>query len=239
MNDMDEKLRILLCEDDENLGMLLREYLQAKGYSTELYPDGEAGYKAFLKNKYDLCVLDVMMPKKDGFTLAKEIRQANAQIPIIFLTAKTLKEDILEGFKIGERVNFNGVNGTVICFAKYDRDPHRIGVEFDKPTDICHDCGGVPLMAGTTGTQCTSRWVKPSDLNHGEVAKAKYYNGKVICTANSYPGSLPCFGFKVGKVYEVKDGKITNDHGWTCCNRYKTLEDLCQGIGNTFIPLVE
>ena len=81
--------------------MLLREYLQAKGYSAELCPDGEAGYKAFLKNKYDLCVLDVMMPKKDGFTLAQEIRQANAEIPIIFLTAKTLKEDILEGFKIG------------------------------------------------------------------------------------------------------------------------------------------
>ena len=63
---MDEKLRILLCEDDENLGMLLREYLQAKGYAAELYPDGEAGYKAFLKNKYDLCVFDVMMPKKIG-----------------------------------------------------------------------------------------------------------------------------------------------------------------------------
>ena len=90
---MDEKLRILLCEDDENLGMLLREYLQAKGYSAELYPDGEAGYKAFLKNKYDLCVFDVMMPKKDGFTLAQDVRAANAEIPIIFLTAKTLKED--------------------------------------------------------------------------------------------------------------------------------------------------
>ena len=101
MIDMDEKLRILLCEDDENLGMLLREYLQAKGYSAELYPDGEAGFKAFLKNKYDLCVFDVMMPKKDGFTLAQEVRAANAEIPIIFLTAKTLKEDILEGFKIG------------------------------------------------------------------------------------------------------------------------------------------
>ena len=70
---MDEKLRILLCEDDENLGMLLREYLQAKGYSAELYPDGEAGFKAFLKNKYDLCVFDVMMPKKDGFTLAQDV----------------------------------------------------------------------------------------------------------------------------------------------------------------------
>lgn len=98
---MDEKLRILLCEDDENLGMLLREYLQAKNFETELCPDGEAGYKAFLKGSFDLCVLDVMMPKKDGFTLAKDIRQNNSDIPIIFLTAKTLKEDVLDGFKIG------------------------------------------------------------------------------------------------------------------------------------------
>lgn len=98
---MDEKLRILLCEDDENLGMLLREYLQAKNFETELCPDGGAGYKAFLKGSFDLCVLDVMMPKKDGFSLAKDIRQNNSDIPIIFLTAKTLKEDVLDGFKIG------------------------------------------------------------------------------------------------------------------------------------------
>ncbi|MBO7266466.1 MAG: response regulator transcription factor [Bacteroidaceae bacterium] len=98
---MGEKMTILLCEDDENLGMLLREYLNAKGYAADLCPDGEAGYKAFLKKKYDLCVFDVMMPKKDGFTLAQEIRQTNSEIPIIFLTAKTLKEDVLEGFKIG------------------------------------------------------------------------------------------------------------------------------------------
>lgn len=98
---MDERMKILLCEDDENLGMLLREYLQAKGYNTELCEDGEAGYKAFMKDKFDICVLDVMMPKKDGFSLAKDIRQSNQEIPIIFLTAKTLKEDILEGFKIG------------------------------------------------------------------------------------------------------------------------------------------
>lgn len=98
---MAEKLSILLCEDDENLGMLLREYLNAKGYNAELHPDGDAGYKAFIKNKYDLCVLDVMMPKMDGFTLAGEIRKVNTEIPIIFLTAKTLKEDVLEGFKIG------------------------------------------------------------------------------------------------------------------------------------------
>ena len=98
---MEEKLKILLCEDDENLGMLLREYLQAKGYVAELCTDGDAGFKSFLKNKFDICVLDVMMPKKDGFTMAQEIRSSNVDVPIIFLTAKTLKEDILEGFKIG------------------------------------------------------------------------------------------------------------------------------------------
>ncbi|HBL73063.1 MAG: response regulator transcription factor [Bacteroidales bacterium] len=97
----EEKLHILLCEDDENLGMLLREYLQAKGLVTDLMTDGEKGLKAFQKTKYDMCVLDVMMPKKDGFTLAQDIRAINAETPIIFLTAKNLKEDILNGFKIG------------------------------------------------------------------------------------------------------------------------------------------
>ncbi len=97
----DEKVKILLCEDDENLGMLLREYLQTKGYDADLQPDGEAGYKAFTKNKYDLCVFDVMMPKKDGFALAADIRNINSEVPIIFLTAKSMKEDILQGFKLG------------------------------------------------------------------------------------------------------------------------------------------
>ncbi len=98
---METKQHILLCEDDESLGMLLREYLQAKGYEAELYLDGEAGYKAFATSHFDMCVLDVMMPKKDGFTLAQEIRAMNADVPIIFLTAKNLKEDIFEGFRIG------------------------------------------------------------------------------------------------------------------------------------------
>jgi len=98
---MEENAKVLLCEDDESLGMLLREYLIAKGYNTRLCEDGEKGYKEFVKEKYDICVLDVMMPKKDGFTLAKDIKQINNEVPIIFLTAKALKEDILDGFKIG------------------------------------------------------------------------------------------------------------------------------------------
>lgn len=96
-----EKSKILLCEDDENLGMLLREYLMAKEYDVTLMPDGETGYNAFMNDRFDLCILDVMMPKKDGFTLAAEIRKINGVVPIIFLTAKSLKEDVLEGFKIG------------------------------------------------------------------------------------------------------------------------------------------
>ena len=81
--------------------MLVREYLQAKGYDAELFLDGEAGYKAFMKGKYDMCLLDVMMPKMDGFALAREIRLINADVPIIFLTARNLKDDILEGLKLG------------------------------------------------------------------------------------------------------------------------------------------
>lgn len=98
---MEAKQRILLCEDDESLGMLLRDYLQAKGYEAELYLDGEEGYKAFTKSSFDLCVLDVMMPRKDGFTLAQDIRLLHPDVPIIFLTARNLKEDIFEGFRIG------------------------------------------------------------------------------------------------------------------------------------------
>lgn len=97
----EEKMHLMLCEDDANLGFLLSEYLQAKGYMVDLLLDGEQGYKAFQKAKYDLCVLDVMMPKKDGFTLAQDIRMMNAEMPIIFLTAKNMKEDILNGFKLG------------------------------------------------------------------------------------------------------------------------------------------
>jgi len=96
-----QKIKILLAEDDENLGMLLREYLIVKSYDADWFINGEKAYKSFVKNRYDLCILDVMMPIKDGFTLAREIRMTNSDIPIIFLTAKSLKEDIIEGFKSG------------------------------------------------------------------------------------------------------------------------------------------
>ncbi len=96
-----QKIKVLLAEDDQNLGMLLQEYLSAKGFDTDLYADGDKAYKGFKQNQYNLCILDVMMPVKDGFSLAKDIRMLNTDIPIVFLTAKSLKEDVFEGFKIG------------------------------------------------------------------------------------------------------------------------------------------
>ena len=93
--------RILVVEDDVNLGQILQEYLKLKGFITTLSTDGDAGLTAFYEGLYDLCLLDLMMPKKDGFSLAKDIRAVNADIPIIFLTAKTMKEDVLKGFHIG------------------------------------------------------------------------------------------------------------------------------------------
>ncbi len=96
-----EKINVLLTEDDPNLGMLLREYLNAKGYETTLAENGKKGYDEFAKGGFDICILDVMMPVKDGFTLAEEIRQTDKHIPIIFLTAKSMKDDKLKGFGVG------------------------------------------------------------------------------------------------------------------------------------------
>lgn len=96
-----EKVKVLLVEDDSNLGSLLKEYLDAKGYSTVLAANGKLGYDVFAKGKFDICILDVMMPVKDGLTLAKEIRLLDKNIPIVFLTAKSMKEDAIEGFSVG------------------------------------------------------------------------------------------------------------------------------------------
>ncbi len=95
------EIKILLAEDDGNLGSLLKEYLTVKGYNTQLEVDGEKAFKAFKNDRFDLCIFDIMMPKKDGLTLAKDIRIDNNSIPIIFLTAKSMKDDVIEGFKAG------------------------------------------------------------------------------------------------------------------------------------------
>lgn len=100
MSKSDSK-NILLVEDDHNLGNLLREYLEAKGFQATLATNGKQGYEKFIQGNYDICILDVMMPLKDGFTLAEEIRATDKTVPIVFVTAKSMKEDRLNGFNKG------------------------------------------------------------------------------------------------------------------------------------------
>lgn len=92
---------ILLCEDDTNLGMVLKNYLELNDYDVTLERDGKLGLAAFQREKYDICLLDVMMPNMDGFTLAEEIRDINPDVPLFFLSAKTMKDDIIQGYKLG------------------------------------------------------------------------------------------------------------------------------------------
>ncbi|MEI7597187.1 MAG: response regulator transcription factor [Bacteroidota bacterium] len=96
-----KKGKILLVEDDPNLGLITQDYLEMIGYEVILEIDGAKGLESYLSNSFDLCILDVMLPKKDGFTLAADIKKTNSDIPIIFLTAKALKDDKITGLKIG------------------------------------------------------------------------------------------------------------------------------------------
>ena len=93
--------KILLVEDDPNFGSILKDYLNLNDFDVTLAKNGMEGFEKFKKDTFDLCILDVMMPYKDGYTLAKEIREKNKDIPLIFLTAKSMKEDVLKGYKVG------------------------------------------------------------------------------------------------------------------------------------------
>jgi two-component system, OmpR family, response regulator len=95
------KPKILLCEDDPNLGMVLKNYLELNEFDVTLERDGRLGLAAFQREKFDICLLDVMMPNMDGFTLAEEIRDINPDVPLFFLSAKTMKDDIIQGYKLG------------------------------------------------------------------------------------------------------------------------------------------
>ena len=92
---------ILLVEDDTNFGTLLNDFLSLHSYNVVLAKNGIEGFEKFKKSNFDLCILDVMLPFKDGFTLAKEIREIDKDVPLFFLTAKIMKDDVLKGYKIG------------------------------------------------------------------------------------------------------------------------------------------
>lgn len=148
-----DKKRILLVEDDPSLGFVIQDNLSLKGYDVTLCTDGEKGEETFLQNPFHLCILDVMLPKKDGFTLAKAIRERNAEVPIIFLTAKTMIEDKLAGFRTGaddyitkpfnldellfrievflRRTQSTYVGDQVISVGKFQFDPFSFTLRYD------------------------------------------------------------------------------------------------------------
>ena len=98
---MSKEIKVLIAEDDPFIGMITKECFESKGFEVYLCEDGNKAFSCYLDKKPDVCILDVMMPLKDGFTLAKEIRSIDSDIPILFLTAKSLKDDVIKGFKIG------------------------------------------------------------------------------------------------------------------------------------------
>lgn len=97
----ESKIKILLVEDDINLGFLLVEFLESHGFEVKLYKDGESGYKGFLLTGFNLCLIDIMLPKMDGFTLLEKIKETDPDIPIIILSARSMKEDKIKGFRLG------------------------------------------------------------------------------------------------------------------------------------------
>jgi DNA-binding response OmpR family regulator len=221
---MEEKVRIFMCEDDENLGMLLREYLQAKGFFVDLFADGEAGSKSFPKDKYDLCILDVMMPKKDGFTLAQEIRNANSEIPIIFLTAKTMKEDILEGFKIGADDYLTKPFSMEELLLRIEAILRRVSGKKNKEVNfytIGRFAFDTQKQTLTLGSQMTKLTTKESDLlsllcaNANEVLERNYALKKIWGVVDYFNArSMDVYITKLRKLLKDDDSvEIMNIHG--------------------------
>lgn len=129
---MEKTKKILLVEDDPNFGAILRDYLALNDFDVTLAKNGMEGLDKFKKDVFDLCILDVMMPYKDGYTLAKEIRDKNKEVPIVFLTAKTMKEDVLKGYKVGADDYLNKPFDSEVLLAKIRTIIHRKSSEVSK-----------------------------------------------------------------------------------------------------------
>lgn len=153
---MDKKLNILLAEDDENLGLLLHSYLKTKGFQVELARNGKLAFEMFNQQSFDFCIFDVMMPEMDGFTLAKEIREIDKKVPVLFLTAKSMKEDKLEGFALGADdymtkpfsmeellARIEAILRRTDTVQNTEEDFYMVGnIKFDSQTRMLHTKGG-------------------------------------------------------------------------------------------------
>ncbi len=223
---MEDKTRILLVEDDANLSMVLKDYLEMLGYETILRNDGEAGLEAFKENEFSLCILDIMMPKKDGFRLAKDIKAINPDIPLIFLTAKSLKEDRIAGFKAGcddyitkpfsteelsLRISAILKRSEVQYRQKRIPDVFELGaVLFDHKNMIISHNG-----VETTLTRKEAALLKLLAENKNQLVEREYALEKIWGSSDYFIGrSMDVFIAKLRKMLKVEPAiSITNVHG--------------------------
>ncbi|MBT3244495.1 MAG: response regulator transcription factor [Bacteroidetes bacterium] len=225
-----EKTRVLLVEDDMNLGSLLKEYLMARGYDVDLQKNGAKGLNAFRREHFDICILDVMMPVKDGFTLAKDIRIMDNDVPIIFLTAKSMKTDILEGFNIGAddyiTKPFSMEELLMRIEAIIRRTTKTSTQEVYILGNLTFDSNKQILSGKKTNTKLTT---KESDLlkllcQHSNQILERNYALKAIWKDDNYfnARSMDVYITKLRKhLQDVEDVQIINVHG----KGYKLLKE--------------
>ncbi|MBS1558408.1 MAG: response regulator transcription factor [Bacteroidetes bacterium] len=215
--------KILLVEDDSSLGYVIQDGLIHKGYEVTLCRDGEEGFQAFCSQRFDICILDVMMPKKDGFTLAQEIRAANTQVPILFVTAKSMLDDKLQGFQTGgddyitKPFSIDELGMRIDVFLRrtspsfYQEEIFRIGlISFDPKNFILHHASGKKTL-----TPKEAEVMKLLCLNRERVLKREEILKTVWGDDDYFMGrSLDVFISKLRKY--LKDDptvEIVNYHG--------------------------
>lgn len=195
---MTTDLSILLAEDDENLGSLLQSFLKSKGYLVELCRNGKTAFERFNQMRFDFCILDVMMPEMDGFTLAKEIREVDKKVPILFLTAKSMKEDKLQGFAIGADdyltkpfsmeeliARIEAVSRRTVIQNQAEKEEFMIGkIKFDAQSRVLHT-SGKPTKLTTKESQLLKLLCKNQNeiLDRNATLRAiwgddNYFNGR-------------------------------------------------------------
>ena len=219
-----DKIKILLAEDDVNLGFVIRDNLEQHGFAVELCQDGEAAFSMFQSAAYDICILDVMMPRMDGFTLATRIRENNNQIPILFLTARTLKEDKLKGFMLGgddyitKPFSIEELILRINVFVRRSKAKHAVSKEKMQLGKYTFDYENLMLSCENKEQRLTqmeadilqflcerkSEVVKRSEILEAIWGEDDYFSGR----------SLDVFISKLRKyLNEDESIKITNHHG--------------------------
>lgn len=223
---MEEKRKILLVEDDFNLGFVIQDLLSDEGFQVHLCKDGKEGLQQFHKKKYDICVLDVMLPKKDGFSLAEDIRKINNEVPIVFLTAKNLAEDKVKGLKLGADDYITKPFGNEEFLLRIKAILKRSSGEKRATKDIEYQLGGVLFQPNNYAlkladgkdkklTQKESDLLKLFCQNKGKVLERDLIANMIWGDDSYFVGrSMDVFITKLRKYFKQEDSiSIVNVHG--------------------------